>query len=391
MQDLQNDSDVVWLAESFAVCSLDEDKIQIGRLYTDCSNDLMKYVHRDGFNVFAQSSSSFFSLKQIVIDLLKEKEAVLYRNHFLRNRITPAQITELKEGNYTLSFDFETLVEIQIPNTGPWLANDVLYSKIKQAIYYNNKLKGVQIISTAIAPVVELRGQHKELFWLPIDNTTPIELENDAFDWVNRTSYNIYIDSASVVKEELSFEAVWEDHYSTIKDTSLVHNYYKVDYFGRTKMGIKKMDKEALANFKPQHIDRIVNFDPTTFEPLVKVDTLETEYHFFLGLKLYQDWAWDKKKKKLLINQRAYAPIYSKWFLDNNRTPVLHRPRPYLIKVHWVLSSFYSPKICTINSCNNAPVLLLALLTPLERKSYSLSRWKTFSNCTRLYTLAATL
>jgi hypothetical protein len=328
---ISDNVDITWAAEFFSNCSIDKDRKEIKTQYIDCSNSVLKYIHQKGFNDISKSIDSFFCFRKIMIDLINDKKAVLYKNHFLETLVSLDELKDLKLNDSTISFSPVDFSEIMTPNLEKWQQKYILYFKIKQVIYYNSKTKTLHSIPIALAPIVRVKGKLYDLFWIPIDAKTKIKFEDKNIHWINRTSYNLFEVDAEILKEKDSFAAFWEDIYTDI-DTSLQRNYY---YINRrpfvSNLDLAEFPKEYLNNSTVLSVDSIITFDPETFAKIVHVDKREFRFAFFEGIKIYQNWAWNHKKRSLIINPSAFAPIYSKGLL-NGQIEEFETPNSYLIR-----------------------------------------------------------
>lgn len=332
IETLRNNPNIVWLAESFSICSQGENRKFIEARFIDSENVLMKYIHEEGFNNFSNSLDSFFSFKQIMLDLLKESAPPIYQEHYLESKATPKDIKELKLKDSVIAFDPETFEEIKRANIEGWQPKDILYFKIKQLIYYDKKAKEIQSVPIAVAPIVRIKGILLDLFWLPVKTKTKIKFQDKNLQWINRTTYNVFTDEAEIVKEDISFLDIWNDLYADMKDTSSNHRYYLREFSRNSNFLLNKIPNEIIAELRPYSVDTIITFDPETFAEIVQVYKSEVTYDFFEGIKLFQDWAWDEKRKQLIIVSKGFAPIYSK-ILINGAPEVLEKTAPYIIKL----------------------------------------------------------
>lgn len=330
---LLNNPDIVWLVESFALCTVDENQTNLSTNYAASITVPLKYIHQEAFNDFRQSSAAHHSLKQKIVDLLKQEETVFYASHQLKNPLSGKAILKWKLKDTINSFDPDNVEAIQQIVQNQLKREDIYYFMIKHWLCYNNKTKQFEILPVALAPMTQHKRKIQALFWLPINTTAKIALEDRNLNWIVRTSYNLFMRDADVWKEEIEFEKIWDELYADIKDTTIQQDYYHIalprtDYFNFYQLPNK--ERAAITNHV---IDSVITFDPDTFKEVVQVFDYEVKYSFFEGIKVYQDWAWDDKKQQLLIQQRLYAPIYSKSIL-NGKIEESRVPYPYIFKKH---------------------------------------------------------
>lgn len=320
LEELQNDDDIIWIAEKYIDCSPNFDT------YTS-STEHKKQLSEVGF-----TEKNTIKLLKYQVQSREEPSygRQLLTHKMIHNRDSfacykDASLSTLLSANEKqilmgyidtiITFDPKTeeeLIQVVVHSTNP---EDILYFRVKHLLYYSKKEMMFKMKALAIAPMImdynddmQFLGM-KAMFWTSVDDLIQSpDINNKDNSWATRVYHNFSVENLTVLKgtQEIAeiFDIMIEDLSNNAEDVYLAHTF---DADGRQKMN------PAEIRSIQSSIDTIITFDPSTFREVIQVVNNEFNGTNVKQIRLMQDWVWNHKNKSLSISYLGFKPIINRY------------------------------------------------------------------------------
>jgi hypothetical protein len=317
---LQNDDDIIWMAEHDIVCSPNFDS------YTSSSED-KKLFAEVGFTEkntikilkyqvqsIEDPSDANHRLTHKIIESRNDLDC--YKDAALTTLLSTTEKAKLMGHVDTIiTFDSKTnqeLLRVVVNSTNP---EDILFFKVKHLLYYSKKEMMFKMKALAIAPMImdynddlQYLGM-KAMFWTPVDDLvqTP-DIDNKDNTWATRIYHNFSVENLKVVKGTKDIAEILDimvEDLSKNAEDVYVANTFDAD-------GSQKMSVAEIRGIQSS-IDTIITFDAATLKENLAVIKNEFNSKNVKSIRLMQDWVWNHQNKSLSISYLGFKPIINRY------------------------------------------------------------------------------
>jgi hypothetical protein len=311
--EIKNDPNIVWAQEVYSYCTPNIEEHITALSDTLIKNNYantLKTVNSEGFLNFSMLDVDYHKFAFKIFKSLKENNIKVYKDPFLTKALSKTELENLKRIDSIIVFNPDTDEDELLLQVSNWEANQVLYYKLRQLIYYDRVEDLVKSKPIAIALVVKDRTKLIELFWLPIDSKQEISILDKDLNWIKRLSYRVSIQKKyPPVKKKYTLPKVWEKTYAHMEKLDTTKVYFSAESpFLNYKSPLEDVIALTIRAFA---MERIIGFDESE-EEIRTLDYYEVHFKDITNIQLIQDWAWDEKKNKVIINYVGYAPVWTK-------------------------------------------------------------------------------
>lgn len=326
LEELEKDSDVLWMGELEVDYALEYDRWNHA---PDAPERVLMekigFKERNAFKILKYQvdnlNTSDNDDHNLFFKLLRNrKEIKLYKESTLDNLCTSKEVEHnIGRVDTVVTFDPQTFAEVVQVVVNALNPEDVKGFRVRQVIYYSKKAMAFKSIALAVAPLL-YNSDSKDpssadlmpLFWMKATalNTSPNILSSD-ITWAKRMYRNFDVSTVKMIKEEQSFAAIIEQMMTDFKansETVKIGHTFEAD-------GMEHFVAEEV-KLLGGSIDTIITFDPNTFAEKVSVVESKMDGKTIRALRLIQDWVWDKSTNSLSIRYVGFAPIVDRVDLD---------------------------------------------------------------------------
>jgi hypothetical protein len=326
LEELEKDSDVLWMGELEVDYALEYDRWNHA---PDAPERVLMekigFKERNAFKILKYQvdnlNTSDNDDHNLFFKLLRNrKEIKLYKESTLDNLCTSKEVEHnIGRVDTVVTFDPQTFAEVVQVVVNALNPEDVKGFRVRQVIYYSKKAMAFKSIALAVAPLL-YNSDSKDpssadlmpLFWMKATalNTSPNILSSD-ITWAKRMYRNFDVSTVKMIKEEQSFAAIIEQMMTDFKansETVKIGHTFEAD-------GMEHFVAEEV-KLLGGSIDTIITFDPNTFAEIVSVVESKMDGKTIRALRLIQDWVWDKSTNSLSIRYVGFAPIVDRVDLD---------------------------------------------------------------------------
>ena len=311
---LQNDDDIIWMAEHDIDCSPNFDS------HTSSSED-KKLFAEVGFtekNTIKILKCQVQSIEEspngmhlLTHKIINHRDAlVCYKDAAMTTLLSSKEKEKLMGYVDTIvSFDPETneeLIQLVVNSTNP---DDILFFKVKHLLYYSKKEMMFKMKALAIAPMImdynddlQYLGM-KAMFWTPVDDLvqTP-NINNKDNTWATRVYHDFSVENLNVLKGDN--EIMIDDLSENANDIYIAHTF--------DEDGTQKMSAEEINQIK-SFVDISTVSDSNTLKEKVPVVNNKFKINNVKQIRFLQDWVWNHEEKSLSITYLGFKPIITRY------------------------------------------------------------------------------
>lgn len=311
--DLMQNKNVAWVAESTVDMRFDMlTESQMKAVYDQSKYDIEagvkmlklqdnKEVDADeGFGVFANT----------LLNAAKNKQITVYSDNLCTQVVDALSVMSRIDTIVTIDpTTYETKYRIVMNAMN---SDDVTVFRAHQMLYYMPKSGTWGVRTLAIAPLMMVKNDIGEflewspIFWIKVENKKA-KLNSADITWAVRTrskSKQSLIDINSAKEHKRIGADMPLIHFLELAKTNKQMPLYAIENW-RDKKLLSFNEKENIFI----SIDTIQTINPVTYETQLKIVRNSLDTQDIKKMRFIQEWAWDNKRKKLLVNLVGAAPM----------------------------------------------------------------------------------
>jgi hypothetical protein len=312
--DLMNDKNIAWVAESSMDIRLDvlddESKTDIAEKTQYNFNDLLRILKFQNNGSEDDDESMFFS--HFLFTSVAREQLKIYTDSSCLHETNFSTAVNVTRDTFAM-IDPTTYESKYVIESCPGFIREVILFRVYQITNYNTKTNKWSNRVLSIAPLKKVNTKEGKflfwhpLFWIKVDNEKA-NIQSASITWVARTSGRaekslIDVSLIKVLKKTSSNMPI--PHFLNIVKNNKKVRFYK----GRSGWG----NTEILSFDERQKIfdssDSIQTVDSKTYEIRTKIIRNNLDIKEVCKMRFVQEWAWDDKRKKLLVNLLGVAPL----------------------------------------------------------------------------------
>lgn len=300
--DLKNNPDILWIAEF----STDHHFSLTESTYFHENIKLIKFKS-DPSNLLDANKTNWLS-EWLYNDFMK-KEAEYFKDPLLKYKLSKKAFIDLVVDIDTVSLfdtsDFEEGVTVVSSDLDP---RDIEQWEAYQIIYYDQRSTNFKTKLISLAPLIRSEsGKLIPLFWIKMNELFPSKFDLNSSDipWCILSSTresHLDLNFIKVTKGENQFRIKQELQYQALNLSKTIKSAEGI--YGMNEP-LSKTEVINIYNRK----DTIVKFDPDNYDEQIIINDYSLNPDDISQFRLVQLWYFDSKKRKLINQLKALAPM----------------------------------------------------------------------------------
>jgi hypothetical protein len=302
-----NDTDIVWAGETVFNFHPDLNRVELQKIKIYGSTHVLKKEGSADLQSFSENDEHLTLAEKILNpEFLSSPEKKIYADSMLYKLLSAKEREEaIQFLDSFYVFDPETFTEIKISKLSRLNSFEIVHYKIRAEILFNKKDLSYRCRPIAIAPVSR---QGKTVFWIPLEETNQINLNNPDINWAVRTSFACPLgtDKIKILKKaDKSPVLILSEE---LKNGNITV-FPPMSTLGVGYSPMSKVEMSAIVS----DLDTIIVFDPKTFEKTMHMEQKNFNQDAVKQIRFIQDWFWDNKTGKLYFRNLGFAPIIERY------------------------------------------------------------------------------